>query len=142
MTQQNVASERKVNDGVRLLGALVALITGLFLVENHINQSISAVVTPIKAELKIRRAEATSQKELQTKFLEMEARLDTLRKVAAVHQKYIDKHIASAEAWQDNHDLRVRGLNAAQWERIRALERSEYGQAETIEQGVAVGAGR
>jgi len=37
-------------------------------------------------------------------------------------QKSLDRTIH----WQDNHDKRVVGLNAAQWERIKALERVVY----------------
>jgi len=43
--------------------------------------------------------------------------------------------------WQIEHTLRVGPLNAAQWERIRAVERYIWGNGNTVEFGKAVGSG-
>ena len=44
----------------------------------------------------------------------------------------LDSTLALVRTWMEKHDLRVVGLNAAQWERIKALERNVYGQAVRI----------
>ena len=49
------------------------------------------------------------------------------------------RRLALVEVWTDSHDLRVRGLNTAQWERIKALERVTYGESISIEVGEAPG---
>ncbi len=40
--------------------------------------------------------------------------------------------LALVRRWMEKHDLRVVGLNAAQWERIKALERKVYGKTVSI----------
>jgi len=44
----------------------------------------------------------------------------------------LDASVKLVRQWMETHDLRVVGLNAAQWERIKALERNVYGQAVRI----------
>ncbi len=39
----------------------------------------------------------------------------------------LDSSLALGRLWMQQHDLRVVALNAAQWERIKALERDVYG---------------
>jgi len=39
----------------------------------------------------------------------------------------LDDSLELMRLWMERHDLRVVALNAAQWERIKALERSVYG---------------
>ena len=38
-----------------------------------------------------------------------------------------ERAIATLQEWQSAHDLRVVGINAAQWERIHAIERQVFG---------------
>jgi len=42
--------------------------------------------------------------------------------------KELHRRLDFAESWEKDHDKRVVGLNAAQWERIRAIERKVFGQ--------------
>lgn len=51
----------------------------------------------------------------------------------------IKRRISVSEGWRDNHDKRVVGLNAAQWERIRALERKVFGQPGMVKFGAPPG---
>ncbi len=44
-----------------------------------------------------------------------------------IDSKRHEERLKLVETWQPQHDLRVRGLNSAQWERIRALERNVFG---------------
>jgi hypothetical protein len=44
----------------------------------------------------------------------------------------LKRRMHEVEAWEKDHDKRVVGLNAAQWERIKALERKIFGQAESV----------
>ena len=44
----------------------------------------------------------------------------------------LDDNLKLVRRWMELHDLRVVALNAAQWERIKALERNVYGQAVRI----------
>jgi len=53
----------------------------------------------------------------------------------------MEAEIISQRAWQQDHDIRVVGLNAAQWERIKANERAIYGASSPVEFGKAVGSG-
>jgi len=40
----------------------------------------------------------------------------------------LDDSLELMRLWMERHDLRVVALNAAQWERIKALERGVYGK--------------
>lgn len=51
----------------------------------------------------------------------------------------IRRRLGSIEAWQKTHDSRVVGLNAAQWERIKGLEREVFGKAAGVSFGAALG---
>lgn len=53
----------------------------------------------------------------------------------------MEAEIISQRAWQQEHDIRVVGLNAAQWERIKANERAIYGRSNPVEFGKAIGSG-
>jgi len=53
----------------------------------------------------------------------------------------IARRMDKAERWEEAHDLRVRGLNSAQWERIKFLERTVYGKPAPVVSGEAPGAG-
>jgi hypothetical protein len=63
------------------------------------------------------------------RFKEVETQFSGLREVVGVRLDRLDKDRDTFAKWQNEHDLRVVGLNAAQWERIKALEREVYGKA-------------
>ena len=64
-------------------------------------------------------------------LLSLDARLQTemrlLNQSQNVEVGELARRIAVTEGWTVDHDKRVIGLNAAQWERIKALERKVFG---------------
>jgi hypothetical protein len=63
---------------------------------------------------------------LQEKFSSVETEFIGLREVMMIQMSELQRRVQTVETWQPKHDLRVRGLNSAQWERIKALERDVY----------------
>lgn len=59
---------------------------------------------------------------------DLNAHLSAVDKTASADTTEARRRLAVIEGWITEHDLRVVGLNAAQWERIRALERNTYGE--------------
>ncbi len=74
------------------------------------------------------------EREDQGQFAAMSERINSVEtkndiaaesEVAALNR--LHAHVDKLRDWQADHDKRVRGLNAAQWERIRAIERKVFG---------------
>ena len=55
------------------------------------------------------------------------ANIDAAKTRCDAHSVRDERTMEKMQDWQSDHDLRVRGLNAAQWERIRSLERQVFG---------------
>lgn len=72
---------------------------------------------------------------------EIEVELRALREISDVRAEQEITGISELRKWAAAHDLRVVALNAAQWERIRSLERKVFGSTIPIEQGPDTGGG-
>lgn len=76
---------------------------------------------------------------IKVTFKEVETQFKGLREIMNIRFELLAQRVRDGEMWQADHDLRVRGLNSAQWERIRALERELYGAAGDPGEGAAPG---
>ncbi len=76
---------------------------------------------------------------MQEKFKKIETQFDGLQRLLDQRLSQLEKDSDRNQEWKSDHDLRVRGLNAAQWERIRALERRVYGTPLPISIGAGAG---
>lgn len=45
----------------------------------------------------------------------------------------LKRRLEGTEKWEEDHDRRVVGTNAAQWERIKALERAVFGDKNSVQ---------
>ena len=53
----------------------------------------------------------------------------------------LKSRVLNLEQWQTEHDQRVVGINAAQWERLKALERQVFGKPLSVGFGEVLGSG-
>ena len=74
------------------------------------------------------------------RFKEVETQFRSLRDLSDLQFTLLRNGATKATEWRERHDLHVAPLNAAQWERIRALERKVYGQPGKVTSGMAEGA--
>ena len=78
-------------------------------------------------ELRIHAGALADVAQLSEKFTEVETQFRALRELLGTQVGHLDNELSLSRGWRDAHDLRVVGLNSAQWERIKALERQVYG---------------
>ena len=58
----------------------------------------------------------------ETQLTEVETQFRGVRDIHSLTQVHTERRLAQIEGWNVKHDAEVRGLNAAQWERIRSIE--------------------
>lgn len=126
---------------------LFAIIAGVYSMMEPMGLRVSSLSDDLKdiraamAEDDIREREDKGDlAAMQEKFKEVGAQFKGLRELIDVRLFQLEKDRDKGQAWQADHDPRVRGLNAAQWERIKALEREVYGKSVGIMTGEAEGA--
>jgi hypothetical protein len=69
---------------------------------------------------------------MRESFREVETQFDGDRKLNELQFTLLREDVKGIEVWMDIHDARVREFDAAQWERIKALERNVYGQPQSV----------
>ena len=87
-------------------------------------ERIEQLDTVLQREMRLLDQEGAAKLADLDKRLQLEMRL--LQQIRDAKLDAILKRLDKAELWMVDHDKRVVGLNAAQWERIKALERVVY----------------
>lgn len=126
---------------------LFAIIAGVYSMMEPMGLRVSSLSDDLKdirtamAEDDIRERENNRDlAAMQERFKEVKTQFTGLRELINVRITQLEKDRDKGQVWRADHDLRVRGLNAAQWERIKALEREVYGKSVIIITGEAEGA--
>lgn len=129
MAEQTGNNGGNTKNSLTLIVALFAVISGVYSMLQPMGQRIDFISTQLEgviaretASMKEEREDHALLKTLATRLLQLEKDRDT------------------SKLRQNDHDLRVRGINAAQWERIKALERDVYGKSMSVSIGEAPGA--
>lgn len=106
------------------VGLLVAVFAALILPITGDIEHVRDEIYALKEEL-VRQGikEDMAQGDLAT----MKEALKTVRGLMAVQKENDERRLNILEAWISEHEARIRALDAAQWERIKALERITFG---------------
>ncbi len=125
-----MAEEKNGNKtGLTMIVGLFAVIAGVYAMMEPMGQRIDFLSTELKTAMSRLDNIADLEREDHAKIMTFDVRLSRL-----------EKDTDNSQAWMNNHDLRVRGLNSAQWERIKSLEREVYGYPMPVAIGEASGA--
>lgn len=141
MTEVVPEPKKEGNGAIRAFGAiigLVALIAGVYAMVEPMGQRIDFMeeqISELNVEI-LRHSDCEAHPGAlarmatqQEKFAEVETQFKGLREVSDVRLKQLEHEQLVARDWRGAHGLRVEGLNASQWERIKALERAAYREA-------------
>lgn len=128
-------------NGTKAFGAVVAVvavIAGLYAMIEPMGQRIDFLEGQI-VELRIQARQhseieghvgvLSSLATQQAKFAEVETQFAGLREVTEARLAVITSRALRAETLRDTHLVESAGRNAAQWERIKSLEREMYGRS-------------
>jgi len=115
-------------EGAKAFGGIALLIAGL--------AGMAAIMRPMNQQLDMMKENITAING-RMEHDDLRERLDAgqlshlmaMTKAAAEAEKEEKIAIRDLQLWSADHDMRVRALNAAQWERIKSLERQLYGKA-------------
>lgn len=100
---------------------------------DRIDNELETLDTTLQREMRLLDDTGQSRIDHLDTLLQREMRL--LLDSRAVEAQAMKERVSTIEQWVADHDKHTLGLNAAQWERIRALERAEYGDAQPISHG-------
>ncbi len=137
MTENSNSSGSKAFAGVIVV---VALITGVGAIVRPMQQQINSLEQQVLREQRQLDARHTSHVLLDAhpgalamhaktmeRFSEVETQFAGLREVVGIRQMIDEKRLDEIDRWHLEHEIRVVGIDASQWERIKALERAVYG---------------
>lgn len=116
--------------GFVVLASLLAIIAGVYAMVEPMGQRIDFLSTQMKthAVLQAHEGAAADLAKIVERFSEVETQFRGLRELTDLQFTLLRADTEKGKSWRDGHDLRVAPLNAAQWERIKALERAVYGK--------------
>lgn len=127
MAEQSGGNNSKT--GLTMIVGLFAVIAGVYSMMEPLGQRVDFISMQLEGAISRETIAAREERDDHALLKSLETRL-----------KQVEKDRDNSQEWQDDHDLRVRGLNSAQWERIRSLERQVYGKSMPISIGEAPGA--
>lgn len=141
----SVMPERNGNLSILACLAFVLTLMGAMgsigmVMNNQIAGELSDLDLAMHSYVDRERIDAAEDAKVVESLREVETQFDGVREVMAIEFGNLKEQSRDGARWRDEHDLRVRGLNAAQWERIKALERAAYGQSGLISGGEGHGA--
>ncbi len=139
----NSNGTRQVSNNWALLLAVAGIIFGLLTPMYNQVESLSkqnaAMQLAMTVDNERERMDGAAIAQLTTSIGQIETQFDFIRELISINAKAESVAIGKLQLWAENHDLRVRGLNSAQWERIRFLELQTYGKAMPIIGGLGAG---
>lgn len=118
------------------LAAIAAILAGGFAISKPMSQRLDFLERVLTAEEGRNKEHALLQQHpgaqahlsaMKERFSEVETQFKGLREVADVRLAKLDEAVGIIQVWRFEHEARVRALDAAQWERIKAIERALYG---------------
>lgn len=116
--------------GFVVLASLLAIIAGVYAMVEPMGQRIDFVNEQVKAHSGLHAHEGGvgDLAKIVERFSEVETQFRGLRELTGLQFELLRADVEHLKIRREDHELRVGGLNAAQWERIKALERAAYGE--------------
>lgn len=142
---ENCVKPGTATNGLKAFGGVLVVITiilGVYGMTEPMGQRITFLkdqVESLRKELDVHRTTdahsgaRASLATINTKFAEVETQFKWLRDTTNIRLGQLEAQTLTDREWMAKHDLRVAPLNARQWERIKALERTIYGKTRSTE---------